>query len=97
MGYEFTNEIVIAGMKSDKHYQVTADGERYKLIKAYTTQLNQSHGQGYGGVITNNRFDKREEYSIYTVCLDTVPVKLKDKDILKAVSDDGAPKGYLSQ
>lgn len=93
--YEFTNEIVIPGMKNGKYVEVIANGDKFKLIKAYSSKLNQSQDQGYGGVVTNNFFENDEDYYIYTVGLDAVRVKLKNKDILKAISDDGKLKDYL--
>lgn len=93
--YEFTNEIAIPGLKQDKYVEVITDGEKFKLIKAYSTQLNQSQDQGYGGVVSNNYFENDEDYYIYTVGLDAVPVKLKNKDVMKAISDDGKLKAFL--
>lgn len=95
--YEFTNEIAIPGMKKDKYVEVITDGEKFKLIKTYTTQLNQSQDQGYGGVVSNNYFENDEDYYIYTVGLDAVPVKLKNKDVLKAISDNGKLKAFLKK
>jgi uncharacterized protein YxeA len=95
--YEFTNEIQIPGLKPNKYVQIITDGDRFKLIKIYSSQLNQSQDQGYGGVITNNYFENKEAYYIYTVGLDAVPIKLKNKDILKALSDDGKLKDYLKK
>ena len=96
--YEFTNEISIPGMEPDKYVQVVVDGDKYKLIKTYSTVLLQSQDQGYGGVVTNNYFDNNEDYFIYQVGLDAVELKrLKNKDILKAISDDGTIKNWFKE
>ena len=46
--------------------------------------------------MTNNYFDNNEDYYIYQVGLDAVELRrLKNKDILKAMSDDGTIKAWF--
>lgn len=95
--YAFTNEVQVPGLKPDKYVQMLVDGDTFKFFKTYDAILNQSQDQGYGGVVTNNYFENRESYYIYQVGLDAVEVKLKSKDVLKALSDDGAIKDFLKK